>query len=162
MPKDGIGEQQWLQRLRAFAAGTFTFKKGQHPPKNSKWAKMLQKISDCPSQKAGSMKRDLFGNEIKCTCSFHPKEKNPHQPLLPTLGGTDVSVDMDNIHVGVGGGRWCGRPVSWCLFVCFATAVKQLSPSCYCFLFCGWGGGGGGDAFFVYVNTVLLMMVTEI
>lgn len=69
MPKEGLSPSEWRIRLKAYATGTFVFKRGQHPPTNSKWAKEIKKISSCPKQRGA--KTDVFGKLVSCSCGYH-------------------------------------------------------------------------------------------
>ena len=49
--KEGLTAEQWNARLKQYAAGSFTFGRGQRPGKGSKWAKKLKTIESCPKYK---------------------------------------------------------------------------------------------------------------
>lgn len=73
MPKEGLSNDEWNCRLERYANRNFVFGRGQRPPKGSRWAKILEKIDQCPLHKSlGSV--NLFGSKIVCNCGFH-KEK---------------------------------------------------------------------------------------
>ncbi|ELU11022.1 hypothetical protein CAPTEDRAFT_185707 [Capitella teleta] len=80
MRKQGIGDAEWLRRLRAYAQGNFHFSVGQRPPKNSKWAKHVVNIDKCP-RKSG-LSRDVFGRALTCTCGYHPVEAPQRTPSV--------------------------------------------------------------------------------
>lgn len=84
MGKNGLLPKEWWERLRGLAAGTFKFRKGQAPRKDSKWNAYIVKIKSCPlTANPKALKKDLFGQPVKCTCSFHP-DRNAHQVDNPT------------------------------------------------------------------------------
>ena len=70
MPKEGLSQREWNERLEKSAAGTFQFGRGQRPPKGSPWAKKLQTVEKCPRHlnKSGV---SPFGKRINCICGYH-------------------------------------------------------------------------------------------
>ena len=79
MPKTALEAKEWERRLKLFALRQFEFGRGQAPPTNSIWAKKKAKILKCPVMK-GTV--NLFGEHIKCSCGYHPKEVSGLQLLL--------------------------------------------------------------------------------
>ena len=67
MPKNGLPEQEWRLRLQQYAAGTFKFRKGQKPRKESRWAIEFDKIDKCPMKTAA---KSLFGQATSCSCGY--------------------------------------------------------------------------------------------
>ena len=79
MAKRGLPHAEWLERIKDFAAGKFEFKRGNHPPANSPWRIIIDKISKCPMHKAVKGK-DFFGKPVECLCGYHKStEKQPAQ-----------------------------------------------------------------------------------
>ena len=70
IPKEGLTDQQWRVRLRAFAEGTFKFARGQQPGKTSHWRAHVNKITLCPLH-GKSTTTDPFGRRLKCECGWH-------------------------------------------------------------------------------------------
>ena len=70
MPKEGLTAEQWNARLKQYAAGSFTFGRGQRPGKGSKWAKKLKTIESCPKYKNPN-KLDPYRRRICCKCGYH-------------------------------------------------------------------------------------------
>lgn len=70
MPKGKKSDAEWKTRLRDYAKGKFQFGKGQRPPKNSKWAVLIDQIDKCPT-KLSSGSKDLFGRVLVCSCEYH-------------------------------------------------------------------------------------------
>lgn len=70
MPKVGLSEKQWKERLQSYANGTFVFGRGQRPGKSSKWTKVLEKIDKCPKMR-GKADFDPLGRKLHCSCGFH-------------------------------------------------------------------------------------------
>lgn len=70
MPKRGLTDGEWKDRLDNFARGSYLFGRGQRPPKKSKRALQLQAVESCPKQ-FSSQKLDVLGRTIECTCGFH-------------------------------------------------------------------------------------------
>lgn len=77
MPKEGLNKQEWESRLKLYAIGSFTFGKGQKPPKGSKIAKKIDAIERCPSHGIRDGQTTLFGAPPKCHCHYHPKKCTP-------------------------------------------------------------------------------------
>lgn len=79
MPKEGLGELEWQDRFRKFAAGTFKFGVGQAPPKGSKHAKRIDLIKRCPAHGHTAGQTTLGGSNKRpsCKCSYHPKKTTP-------------------------------------------------------------------------------------
>ena len=79
MAKRGLQHAEWVKRINDFAAGKFKFKRGNHPPSNSPWRIIIDKISKCPMHKAVKGK-DFFGKPVECLCGYHKStEKQPSQ-----------------------------------------------------------------------------------
>ena len=80
MPKTGLSDEEWNNRLHDYAAGTFKFdpKHRRPPPSNKTWYPKLALIDTC-TQKAKLIK-DQSGNisfgDPKCTCGFHQQIVN--------------------------------------------------------------------------------------
>lgn len=70
MPKDKLGDEIWIQRLRKFAIGEFKFGQGQYPPPGSKWRVAIDAIKKCTLFGA-ARRTDLFGNRLGCSCHYH-------------------------------------------------------------------------------------------
>lgn len=70
MPKLGLSNKEWSERLRSYAEGKFVFGRGQRPSKSSKWTKEIEKIEKCPKMRAKA-DRDPLGRKLHCTCGFH-------------------------------------------------------------------------------------------
>jgi hypothetical protein len=70
MPKGEKSDAEWKTRLRDYAKGKFQFGKGQRPPKNSKWAVLIDRIDKCP-KKTEFRVEDLFGRVLVCSCEYH-------------------------------------------------------------------------------------------
>lgn len=68
MPKKVLSQKAWLQRMKEYARGQFAFKRGQAPPKNSKWAKIKLEIEKC---QYGTKQSTIFSSQLTCTCGFH-------------------------------------------------------------------------------------------
>ena len=74
MPKIGLSNTQWVERLKQYARGKYSFGRGERPPKESRWAIEIDKIEKCPKQ--GNLANyDPFGRMIPCTCRYHPQIK---------------------------------------------------------------------------------------
>ena len=69
MPKKGLPDHVWYQRLQDFAAGKFTFGRGQAPPKDSYWGRLLARIKSCPA--SGGTLGDALGQRVVCYCGYH-------------------------------------------------------------------------------------------
>lgn len=70
MPKVGITDREWKERLMQYVEGQFVFGRGQRPPKRTKRAIQLQKVESCPKHK-NSQQLDAFGRRILCKCGYH-------------------------------------------------------------------------------------------
>ena len=75
MPKTGLTDREWKERLGSFAAGKFQFGRGQRPPKKSKRALQLLAVESCPKHRS-SQKMDVFGRIVECKCGFHSNVSN--------------------------------------------------------------------------------------
>ncbi|EFX63760.1 hypothetical protein DAPPUDRAFT_253584 [Daphnia pulex] len=62
MPKGKKSDAEWKTRLRDYAKGKFQFG-SVRPPKNSKWAVVIDRIDNCP-KKLSSGSKDLFGRVL--------------------------------------------------------------------------------------------------
>lgn len=70
MPKVGITEREWKERLELYVQGRFEFGRGQRPPKKSKRAIKLQAVESCPKHK-NPQQKDPLGRSIQCKCGYH-------------------------------------------------------------------------------------------
>jgi hypothetical protein len=70
MPKKGLSEGQWRERLQKFAAGTFEFHRGQWPARNSDRVRQGQAIERHPLHR-NSSHLDPLGRRIVCKCGYH-------------------------------------------------------------------------------------------
>ena len=73
MPKTGLSNSEWRQRLHLFAQGNFHFGKGQRPRKGSDRAKVLERVENCPKHR-NSVNVDPFGRRIQCHCGYHQQK----------------------------------------------------------------------------------------
>lgn len=71
MPKTGISDKEWRERLASFVEGKFQFGRGQRPPKGSKRAQQLQSVESCPKHRSSTQLLDVLGRKIQCKCGFH-------------------------------------------------------------------------------------------
>jgi len=65
-----MGAREWNRRLVAFAAGQFTFGRGEMPPKNSEWYKVIGRIEKCPAHR-GTLVFPFTRLQTSCTCNYH-------------------------------------------------------------------------------------------
>lgn len=70
MPKTGLSDKEWQERLRSYAHGTFVFGRGQRPAKSSKWTRVLENIEKCPKMTAKA-NFDPLGRKLECSCGYH-------------------------------------------------------------------------------------------
>ncbi len=70
MPKKGLNERQWRERLQMLAAGTFEFGRGQRPARDSERGRQVERIERCPLHKNTSH-LDPLGRRIICKCRYH-------------------------------------------------------------------------------------------
>ena len=70
MPKDGLNDKEWEERLRLFANEKFVFSRGRHPGKQSKWWGVMEDIKRCPRHNSSSGK-NMFGAALICKCGYH-------------------------------------------------------------------------------------------
>ena len=70
MPKEGLSDDQWHKRLKAYAAGTFQFGRGQRPSKGTSRAQTVEKLEKCPRHRNRCV-MDVFGRPITCVCGYH-------------------------------------------------------------------------------------------
>lgn len=70
MPKEGLPAKEWETRLRDFAAGRYTFGRGQQPGRTSVWHAKLNAIKACPLQ-GRSASSDVLGRRLQCNCGYH-------------------------------------------------------------------------------------------
>ena len=70
MPKTGLSDSQWRQRLYLFGQGKFEFGRGHRPRKGSDRAQELERVEKCPKHR-NSVNVDPFGREIQCCCGYH-------------------------------------------------------------------------------------------
>ena len=70
MPKIGLSDREWKERLSSYAQGLFEFSRGQRPPKGSRRAKELEQVDKCPKHR-NPVTHDPFGRKIQCTCGHH-------------------------------------------------------------------------------------------
>ncbi|XP_063743367.1 uncharacterized protein LOC134871539 isoform X1 [Eleginops maclovinus] len=81
----GLGEGQWMARLRAFASSGVWPSGGNRPaPRQRKWYALYQKIENCPMQVRGQS--TLFGGSVACNCGFHGAKDAPGGVQLATAG----------------------------------------------------------------------------
>ena len=80
MPHEGLSKQVWNDRLKQYAAGTYAFGQGNHPPSDSPWAAKIHKIKNCPAHKSRGQST-LFGGRVSCRCGFHPKKATPKKKV---------------------------------------------------------------------------------
>ena len=73
MPKGGMTDREWMERLASFMEGKFQFGRGQRPPKGSKRALQLKAVESCPKQRNSSQLLNVLGRKIQCTCGFHER-----------------------------------------------------------------------------------------
>ena len=71
MPKTGLSDKEWRERLKSYASGKFVYGRGQRPQKDTYWAKQVEKIERCPFQPSSSGSRDVFGRALTCDCGYH-------------------------------------------------------------------------------------------
>lgn len=69
MPKEGLSNKEWQERLQKFAAKTYTFRTGSHPKKKERKLE-LQRVEKCPLQRS-LQKIDIFGKPLQCECGYH-------------------------------------------------------------------------------------------
>ena len=69
MPKKGLLDHVWYQKIQDFAAGKFTFGRGQAPPKDSHWGRLLATIKSCPA--SGGTLDDALGQRVVYYCGHH-------------------------------------------------------------------------------------------
>ena len=70
MPKTGLSDREWRERLQQFAAGSFKFGRGQRPPKNSVRGRQVDKVEKCPKHNNPTL-LDPLKREIICKCGYH-------------------------------------------------------------------------------------------
>ena len=71
MPKIGLSDSQWRQRLQLFAEGKFDFGRGHRPRKGSDRAKELERVEKCPRFRTSMRLRG-----IQCYCGYHQPQVN--------------------------------------------------------------------------------------
>ncbi|CAM4560459.1 unnamed protein product [Leuciscus chuanchicus] len=72
----GLGDEEWMSRLRRFAnTGVWPSEAGNRPaPRQKKWYELFQRIDKCPRQVRGQA--SLFGGPQSCLCGFHPPKNS--------------------------------------------------------------------------------------
>ena len=65
MPKKGLTNREWHQRLSLFAQGKFEFGRGHRPKKGTERAKELEKVEKCPKHR-NPVLLDPLGRTIQC------------------------------------------------------------------------------------------------
>ena len=70
MPKTGLSDSQWRQRLHLFGQGKFEFGRRHRPRKGSDRAQESESVEKCPKHR-NSVNVDPFGREIQCRCGYH-------------------------------------------------------------------------------------------
>ena len=73
MPKTGLTNRQWRERLSLFAQGKFWFGRGQRPKKGSDKARELERVEKCPKHRNLAL-TDPFGRRIQFLCGYHQQE----------------------------------------------------------------------------------------
>ncbi|XP_027138765.1 protein piccolo-like [Larimichthys crocea] len=79
-PHRAKGENEWISRLRRFAAsGVWPSETGNRPaPLQKKWHDLYLKIEKCPKQMRGQM--SVFGGAKSCGCGFHAEKPSSSLP----------------------------------------------------------------------------------
>ena len=83
MPKTGMSDSEWRERILSFVEGKFEFGRGQRPPKGSSRAKQLQGVESCPKH-CNKQLLDVLGRKIQCKCGFHQNVRQS-SPLADTI-----------------------------------------------------------------------------
>ena len=73
MPRKLLTKQEWEDRLRGYAAGTFKFGTGNHPAADSPVAAKIRNIKRCPLHKSTGQ-RTLSAKKVNCICGYHTKK----------------------------------------------------------------------------------------
>lgn len=73
MPKTGPSQPEWARRLKLFAHGKFTFRRGEVPKQGSWQYKEMTKIKNCPKHNAliSQHQQTFFGGTVQCNCGYH-------------------------------------------------------------------------------------------
>ncbi len=97
MPKVGLTDSQWRERLQSYVNGTYDFGRGQRPSRTSRWSTVLAKIEKCPRHR-NPVSRNPFDQQIACLCGYHTT------PPLDSRGvSSGRSASPDTLSTGVGG-----------------------------------------------------------
>uniref|UniRef100_A0A7M5WTY9 Uncharacterized protein n=1 Tax=Clytia hemisphaerica TaxID=252671 RepID=A0A7M5WTY9_9CNID len=90
MPKEGLSEKDWKQRLQNFADGTFHFSTGRHTS-NKRRQEEYFGVKNCPAHNR-SQKIGVDGKPIICKCGYHKKKKQNIPVLIPKLNKPSQNV----------------------------------------------------------------------
>ena len=68
-----------------YASGKLVFGRGQHPQKDTHWAKQVEKIERCPLQRSSSGSRDIFGRALTCNCGYRTDKYSKKRQNIPNV-----------------------------------------------------------------------------